>query len=122
MATHSSILAWNILWTEQPGGSIVSERVGHDWVTEHAHMGKELWRAKGVYDHSESRWLGGELVTPLVEGERKRRKRRPFGKRDGRDMGLDRLLAVCPWSTQEVKPAVGGVGQIRKNEKGGRLI
>ena len=58
----------------------------------------------------------------MAEGERKRRRRRPFGKRDRRDMGLDRLLAACPWSTQEVKPAVGGMDQIRKNEKGGRLI
>ena len=32
MATHSSILAWRILWTEEPGGllSIGSHRVGHD--------------------------------------------------------------------------------------------
>ena len=32
MATHSSILAWKIPWTEEPGGlqSIRSERVGHD--------------------------------------------------------------------------------------------
>ena len=32
MATHSSILAWRIPWTEMPGGlqSIVSQRVGHD--------------------------------------------------------------------------------------------
>jgi len=33
MATHSSILAWRILWTEEPGGllSMGSHRVGHDW-------------------------------------------------------------------------------------------
>ena len=32
MATHSSILAWGIPWTEEPGGlpSIGSQRVGHD--------------------------------------------------------------------------------------------
>ena len=32
MATHSRILAWRILWTEEPGGllSIESHRVGHD--------------------------------------------------------------------------------------------
>ena len=32
MATHSSILAWEISWTEEPGGlqSIVSQRVGHE--------------------------------------------------------------------------------------------
>ena len=35
MATHSSILAWRIPWTEEPGGlqSMGSQRVGHDWVT-----------------------------------------------------------------------------------------
>ena len=32
MATHSSILAWGIQWTEEPGGlqSIMLQRVGHD--------------------------------------------------------------------------------------------
>ena len=36
MATHSSILAWRIPWTEEPGGqqSIGSQRVGHDLATE----------------------------------------------------------------------------------------
>ena len=35
MATHSSILAWRIPWTEEPGGlqSVELQRVGHDWVT-----------------------------------------------------------------------------------------
>ena len=33
MATRSSILAWRILWTEEPGGllSMGSHRVRHDW-------------------------------------------------------------------------------------------
>ena len=33
-ATHSSILAWRIPWTEEPGGlqSTGSQRVGHDWM------------------------------------------------------------------------------------------
>ena len=32
MATHSSILAWKIPWTEEPGGlqSVRPQRVGHD--------------------------------------------------------------------------------------------
>ena len=32
MATHSSILAWRILWTEEPGGlqSMGSQRARHD--------------------------------------------------------------------------------------------
>ena len=35
MATHSSILAWRIPWTEEPGRlqSMGSQRVGHDWAT-----------------------------------------------------------------------------------------
>ena len=33
MATHSSILAWGIPGTEEPGGLLFmgSHRVGHDW-------------------------------------------------------------------------------------------
>ena len=33
MATHSSILAWRILWTEESGRlqSIGSKRMGHNW-------------------------------------------------------------------------------------------
>ena len=38
-ATHSSILAWRIPWTEEPGGlqSIGLQRVRHDRVTKHTH-------------------------------------------------------------------------------------
>ena len=36
MATYSSILAWEIPWTEEPGGlqSKGSQRVGHDLLTK----------------------------------------------------------------------------------------
>ena len=40
MATHSSILAWRIPRTEEPGKllSMGSQRVGHDWATNtHTH-------------------------------------------------------------------------------------
>ena len=35
MATHSSILAWKIPWTGEPGGllSLGSQRIGHQWAT-----------------------------------------------------------------------------------------
>ena len=38
MATHSSILACTIPWTEEPGGlqSMGSQGVGHNWVTENS--------------------------------------------------------------------------------------
>ena len=41
MAIHSSILAWRIPWTEDPGGlqSIGLQRVWHNWVTNtHTHI------------------------------------------------------------------------------------
>ena len=40
MATHSSILDWRILWTEDPGGlhSMRLERVRHDWLTKPPHI------------------------------------------------------------------------------------
>ena len=35
MAVHSSIIAWRISWTEEPGGlqSVGITRVEHDWAT-----------------------------------------------------------------------------------------
>ena len=37
MPTHSSVLAWRISWTEEPGElqSMELQRVRHDWATEH---------------------------------------------------------------------------------------
>ena len=39
MAAHSSVPAWKIPWTEEPGGLkfMGSQRVRQDWATEHAH-------------------------------------------------------------------------------------
>ena len=39
MATHSSVLAWKIPWTEEPGGLqfMGLQRVRYDLATEHAH-------------------------------------------------------------------------------------
>ena len=62
MATHSSILAWRIPWTEEPGRlqSMMSLRVGHDFTftfTFHFHaLEKEMathpsvlaWRIPGT--------------------------------------------------------------------------
>ena len=39
VATHSSILACKIPWTEEHSlQSIGSQRVGHDWETNHTHL------------------------------------------------------------------------------------
>ena len=48
MAPHSSILAWKIPWTEDPGGprSMGSLRVGHDWATLLSLFTFMHWRRK----------------------------------------------------------------------------
>ena len=50
MATQSSISAWRIPWTEEPGGlqSMGSHRVGHDWVTNTL-IGRALSRASSIH-------------------------------------------------------------------------
>ena len=68
MATHSSIFAWRISWTEEPGGlqSTGSQRVGHDWGTNT--FTYELWVTdvkKQIYDYIEINleyWLEGLML------------------------------------------------------------
>ena len=57
MATHSSILAWKIPWTEEPGGlhSMGSRRVGHDWVTS-------LWLF--TFMHWRRKWQPAPVFLP----------------------------------------------------------
>ena len=52
MATHSSILAWEIPWMEEPGGlqSIGSELDTTEQL--HLHLKKKLHSEKKLYDHS----------------------------------------------------------------------
>ena len=58
MATHSSILAWEIARTEKPGGpqSMVPQRAGHDLVT----------RAAAVASKALKMFLLFNLVVPLL--------------------------------------------------------
>ena len=45
MATHSSILAWEIPWTEDPGGLQTTglQWVGHDLATKHQQQYIKIW-------------------------------------------------------------------------------
>ena len=47
MASHSSIPAWKIPWTEEPGGlqSMGLQRIGHNWTRTHSPLtqGKKRW-------------------------------------------------------------------------------
>ena len=52
MATHCSILAWKIPWTEEPGGlqSMGSQKVGYDQVTKHTVIHtRSLWHYFKMY-------------------------------------------------------------------------
>ena len=60
MTAQSSILAWRIPWTEEPGGlqSMGSQRVGHDRVTEGGrgrHRGTDGQRPRGGQTDKEGR-------------------------------------------------------------------
>ena len=61
MATHSSILAWRIRGTEEPGGlpSMGSHRVGHDW-SDLAAAAAAAERVSGAYDGKESACNAGD--------------------------------------------------------------
>ena len=51
ISTHSSVLAWKIPWTEEPGGlqSIGLQRVSHDWVTNtHTHTTMRTWTVASI--------------------------------------------------------------------------
>ena len=49
MAIHSSILAWRIPWTEEPGGlqSMGLQKVGHDW-SNLAHTRMNMYRINQI--------------------------------------------------------------------------
>ena len=53
MATHPSILAWEIPWTEEPGvpQSMGLQRVGHGWVAEHGCNSVCVWGGRFPFIH-----------------------------------------------------------------------
>ena len=66
MATHSSILAWRIPWTEEPGRlqSMGSQRVGHDWATSlhfTSNFFRRLWFTSDQSNSLRSQWLKGHI-------------------------------------------------------------
>ena len=72
MATHSSILAWKIPWTEDPGGlqSMELQRVGRDWATEHVTMRHELFRVHNVpWKKQQYLSIGGLLTERLIQSQ-----------------------------------------------------
>ena len=73
MATHCSILAWKIPWTEDPDRlqSVRSKRVRHDWATSLS-LSPLYWKFLPVYSLSHSTCLSQSVsqVGPLCCGGR----------------------------------------------------
>ena len=70
--THSSILAWRIPWTENPGGlqSMGMHWVRHDW-SDWAHTCVCSWIMTadwGTWEEARWVWKGGDLGKGLVSG------------------------------------------------------
>ena len=85
-ATHSSILAWRIPWTEEAGRlpSMGSKRVGHNWSDLAQTQSKKEEVRKSRINETETRQKQRMLMKPKVGslkrsmGEKKRRYRKPW--------------------------------------------
>ena len=70
MATHSSILAWKISWTEEPGGlqSMGSQRVRHDCATNTLTNAISIQVVQTVGDSCVSASATSTLTSPVLPG------------------------------------------------------
>ena len=63
MATHSSIVAWRILWTEEPGGFMGRKKSDSTEATEHStaqYLEKAFWKAlENAYELNSKRTSEG---------------------------------------------------------------
>ena len=77
MATHSSVLAWEIPWTEKPDGlqSMGSQRVRHNWATK-AYCG--LWDLSSLI--RDRTWALGSESRVLTTGPPENSPHRPILK------------------------------------------
>ena len=109
MATHSSILAWRILWTEDPGGlwPMGSQRVGHDWATDTAATIPPQRSAFSLLRHhcATSSSLQGALEQPVTTRGRRTAARLPwqgaaFRDRRSQRQGFSSLPTLCWPSAQ----------------------
>ena len=65
MATHPSILAWEVPWTEEPGGlqSIGLQKVGHDLTTKQ----QQLKTLSKSYEKTQNKSVGLSLPAPVPQ-------------------------------------------------------
>ena len=84
MATHSSILAWRIPWTEEPGGlqSMGSQRVGQNSLSNTMNMNeRKIWGEGGILQE-QGRTRGLECREDAAE-------RKPGCPENGRRQGAE---------------------------------
>ena len=104
MATHSSILAWRIQWTEKPGrlqSMHGSQRAGHDWAISNEVNESQLKR-KLERMFWPTQYKYGELIGEFPSGPvvRNRLPRWLSGKESAcqcRRLGFDSWSGKIPW-------------------------
>ena len=67
-ATHSSIFAWSIPWTEKPGGlqSVGLQRVGHNWAHTHKMYSESQVTFSPQTSYRTQIWTNVSEVTPFL--------------------------------------------------------
>ena len=103
-ATHSSILAWRIPWTEEPGRlqSIGLQRVGLDWATKrHQHILRvQKWSSRERNYRSphgtEGLRLASDPQLPRKAGKAKERTGMGLGGGQWKGVVLKHQLLQCP--------------------------
>ena len=125
MATHSSILAWRIPWTEEPGGlqSIRSQRVGHIFTTKPPPPASPV-TGKLVGDTWGKRWGPSEekVGTGVKQPQAKGKATRPWKTKDltsprasGGSMALPLMLDFSAPELREEYTAAILSHQVRGN-------
>ena len=109
MATHSSILAWRIPWTEEPGGLSPrghKKQNRHDWATPHSTAQYGAWYQALQFEHN---------CYPALFLQRRRRTRMGEGRRLGTG-GRGRGEEEETW--RERRREKQGGGKEKRKEKG----
>ena len=72
MATHSSTLAWEIPWTEEPGRlqSMGSQRVGHDWSNlARSDRRSPVWFCSSAWPYSSASEQSKSILIHIKQGK-----------------------------------------------------